>query len=105
MKTTLQWLDAGVLKPETSDLPILTYRKGGDQADAYFALVPYFLDENWLWARLRFPEPKPATEPGDEALSYPTRAIREAMIAATNASSVEEARRLFNEAYLREIGA
>lgn len=103
MQTTLNWTKAADKEPQTADLPILVYYgpKGGH--DAFFYHVPTVLPDYALWAKLELPASAPEVN-DDAMLDTVVKAYREAVIAMSNATSPEEARRVFNSTYLREIG-
>ena len=108
MQTTLNWTKAADKEPQTADLPILVYYglKGGH--DAFFYHTPAILPDYAMWAKLELPEPEPAPKHEDDPLESPGnylgRAIREAVIAMSNSTSPEEARRTFNHVYLKQLG-
>ena len=103
MQTTLNWTKAADKEPQLADLPILVYYgpKGGH--DAFFYHVPTMLPEYALWAKLELPASAPEVN-DDAMLDYRVKAMREAVIAISNAGSAEEARRTFNHVYLKQLG-
>jgi hypothetical protein len=103
MQTTLNWTKASDKEPQMADLPILVYYGPKWGHDAFFYHVPIVLPDYALWAKLELPPATPEVN-DDAMLDTVVKAMREAVIAMTNAGSAEEARRVFNSTYIRQIG-
>jgi hypothetical protein len=103
MKTEIIW-KTWPQKPTSSDLPILVYTSGKD-VYSYGTYIPCFLTE-WplnppaLWATVQVPEIV-AEEEEDPLQKYVyISAVRDAVIACSNAESADQARRIFNQTFI-----
>ena len=88
--------------PLAHDFPIAVWY--GNAGVEFFTSF-YDLNERRPWARLRIAPPEEKVEARDPLADTPViLAIREAMIAASNAPSADAARRWFNDRYLEVMG-
>jgi hypothetical protein len=104
----LDWQPASTT-PTTDDLPVAVFYPSMRTVCVYSDTVKGL--DGLQWAQVRFaapdeqPEAKEARPADDPLNDTPViLAIREAMIAASNATSAEQARRWFNDRYLEVMG-
>jgi hypothetical protein len=98
----LDWQPASTT-PTTDDLPVVTwYPNSREMGVAHYTVKGL---EGFQWARLRIAPPEEKVEVRDPLADTPViLAIREAMIAASNAPSADAARRWFSDRYLEVMG-
>jgi hypothetical protein len=105
-QTTLVW-KTWPQKPTLADLPIAVSTSDSD-IHSYSSMIPTWLSERPLtppayWAPLRPPHDAEEEEEDPLKLYGYIAAVRDAVIASSNADSADHAKRIFNETFLEEI--